>query len=206
MGIDRSPNRKPDGHLMLDSVRLILSSGRPDDAISGELAELLGFDQLEFVSEILSNRSQFFEEPRGTQAPPLKVTGDGIGNSCSVATKGIAHVIVLDPRSLVPNQVRRRMEEQLQANASRPLFTGTAVSHNASSDYGVFYAEDNSMKHQKSSPMYTLLTRTWVAVVCFLSSGVSICCRLGPLERIKRQGSPLSIFPDRLILFGSAGL
>ena len=46
---------------MLDSVRSILSSGRPDDAISGELAELLGFDELELVSDILSNRSQFLE-------------------------------------------------------------------------------------------------------------------------------------------------
>ena len=170
---------------MLDSVRLILSSGRPDDAISGELAELLGFDQLEFVSEILSNRSQFFGGP-GT------AKGNEIGNSCSVATKGIAHLIVLDPRSLAPDQARRRMEEQLQANAARPLFTGTAVSHNASSDYGVFHAEDNSMKHQRSSPMCTLLTRTWLVVVYFLSSGVSICCRLGPSERIKRQGLPLS--------------
>lgn len=112
LGVHGSPNSKPDGHLILESVRSILSSGRPDDAISGDLAELLGFDELnlDLVTDILSNRSQFFEEP-------------------SAAMQGVAHATVSDPRSLAPDQVRRRMEEQLQANASRPLFTGTAVSH-----------------------------------------------------------------------------
>ncbi|KAF9646774.1 Sec63-domain-containing protein [Thelephora ganbajun] len=105
---------KPNGYFMLDSVRSILSSGRPDDAISGELADLLGLDELELVTDILSNRSQFFEEPNVIDEPtltlvPLKVKGKEI-----------------DMRSLAPDKVRRRMEQQLQANASRPLFTGTA--------------------------------------------------------------------------------
>jgi hypothetical protein len=56
---------------MLDSVRSILSSGRPDDAISGELAELLGFDELDLVSDILSNRGQFLEEPMTPNEPTL---------------------------------------------------------------------------------------------------------------------------------------
>ena len=125
---------------MLDSVRSILSSGRPDDAISGELAELLGFDELELVSDILSNRSQFFEEPRVVGEPnpgplPSKGKGKETGNLPSVVTDELAHDAVPDPRSLAPDQVRRRMEEQLQANASRPLFTGTAVSHIISSNY-----------------------------------------------------------------------
>lgn len=137
--VNGSPNRKPNGHLMLDSVRSILSSGRPDDAISGELAELLGFDELELATEILSNRSQFFEELRVINEPtptPLLSKGGEIGNLRSVVTKKAAHAIVPDPRSLAPDQVRRRMEEQLQANAARPLFTGTAVSHTVSLDYG----------------------------------------------------------------------
>lgn len=70
---------------MLESVRSILSSGRPDDAISGELAELLGFDELDLVSDILSNRSQFFELQRVINEPtlpplPLKGKGKEIGN------------------------------------------------------------------------------------------------------------------------------
>ena len=126
---------------MLDTVRSILSSGRPDEAISGELAELLGFDELELVSSILSNRSQFFEELRVINEPtfnplPSKGKGKQIGNLSLDAMEEPVHVIILDPRSLAPDQVRRRMEEQLQANASRPLFTGTAVSHIVLSNYG----------------------------------------------------------------------
>jgi antiviral helicase SLH1 len=132
--VDDPPNRKSDGHLMLDSVRSILFSGRADDAISGELAELLGFDELDLVSDILSNRGQFFEEMGATDEPvlillPSKGKGKETGNLSSTVTEGPAHGIVSDPRSLAPDQVRRRMEEQLQANASRPLFTGIAVSH-----------------------------------------------------------------------------
>ena len=142
MDVDDPPSRKPDGHLMLGSVRSILSSGRSDDAISGELAELLGFDELELVSDILSNRSQFFEEPGVINEPtltlfPQKGKGKGIGNLPSVAAEEHAHGIVSDPRSLASDQARRRMEEQLQANASRPLFTGVAVSHIVSSNPGV---------------------------------------------------------------------
>ena len=141
---DDSPNRKPDGHLMLDSVRSILSSGRPDDVISGELAELLGFDELELVSDILANRGQFFEEPRvvneQTFVPlPPKGKGREIGDLSLTAMEGVAHATVSDPRSLAPDQVRRRMAEQLQANASRPLFSGTAVSHTASPGHTASY-------------------------------------------------------------------
>ena len=145
---DDLPNRKPDGHLMVDSVRSILSSGRPDDAISGELAELLGFDELELelASNILSNRNQFFEEPRVIDEPtltplPSKGKGKETGKLPSVITEEPAHNTVPDPRSLAPDQVRRRMEEQLQANASRPLFTGTAVSRIVSPNYGASRVE-----------------------------------------------------------------
>lgn len=117
---------------MLDSVRSILFSGQPDDVISGELAELLGFDNLELVSDILRNRGQFFEEQILTH--PSKGKGKPPGSSYLSAAGEFAHAIVSDSRSLAPNQVRRRMEEQLQANASRPLYTGTAVSHVVSSN------------------------------------------------------------------------
>ena len=146
--VNDSPNRKPDGHLMLDSVRSILSSGRPDDAICGELAELLGFDELELATEILSNRSQFFEEMRVINEPTptyLLLKGGEIGKPRPVATEEAAHAIVSDPRSLAPDQVRRRMEEQLKANAARPLFTGTAVSHTVSLNYGASHVKSRGV-------------------------------------------------------------
>ena len=129
--VDDLPNRKSDGHLMLDSVRSILSSDRSDDTISGELAELLGFDELELVLDILSDRSQFLEQPRVVNPPapvPQKGKGKGIGNTPGDVAETSVNGIALDSRSLAPDQARRRMEEQLQANASRPLFTGVAVS------------------------------------------------------------------------------
>jgi hypothetical protein len=102
MDVDGSPNRKPDGHLMLDSVRSILFSGRPDDAISGELAELLGFDNLELASDILRNRDQFFEE-QIIISPPSKSKGKPPGRSSlsaegefsqpSSQTRGALHLI-----------------------------------------------------------------------------------------------------------------
>jgi len=117
---------------MLNSVRSILSSGRPDDVISGELAELLGFDELELVSDILNNQGQFFGERRVINEPtpaPLPLGGKGKeSNSSSIPTEDPAHSTVSDPGSLAPDQVRKRMEKQLQVNASGPLFTGTAVS------------------------------------------------------------------------------
>ena len=132
-GVECSPNRKPDGHLMLDSIRSILFSGRSDNAISGELAEFLGFDNLELASDALRNRGQFFEEQTLTPLPS-KGEGKPPGSPSLSAAGEFAHTIVSDSRSLAPTQVRRRMEEQLQANASRPLFTGTAVSHTVSSN------------------------------------------------------------------------
>jgi antiviral helicase SLH1 len=144
LGIDASLNRKPDGHLLLESVRAILFSGRSDDAISGELADLLGLglEELDLVSDILSNRNQFFGEPGLINEPtfvylPPKGKGKETGDLPSAATEGVTYATASDPRSLAPDQVRRRMEEQLQANASRPLFSGTAVSHTASLDHAI---------------------------------------------------------------------
>lgn len=47
---------------MLENLSSILSSNRPDDAISGEIAEIVGFDDIEFVMEILNQRSIVSQE------------------------------------------------------------------------------------------------------------------------------------------------
>jgi len=157
---------------MLDSVRSILSSGRPDDAISGELAELLGFDELELVTDILNNRDQFFEEPRviNEQIPdplPSKGKGKETGNLPPIVTEEPAHSAVSDPRSLAPDQVRRRMEEQLQANASRPLFTGTAVSRIVPSNCGASRVESKRVARStrdSTSRLHFSLERGWCCI------------------------------------------
>lgn len=54
--------RKPNGALLLDSLRSALSSPRSNDDISTELVELIGFDDIELVMEILSNRPAVVKE------------------------------------------------------------------------------------------------------------------------------------------------
>ena len=44
--------------LLLGSLRPILASSRPNDSISEELAELIGFHDIELVMEILSKREE----------------------------------------------------------------------------------------------------------------------------------------------------
>lgn len=49
-------NRKQSLSPLLGSIRAIISSNRGDDAISGELAEIIGFDEIDLVMDILKDR------------------------------------------------------------------------------------------------------------------------------------------------------
>ena len=42
--------------MLLPSVQSILASGKPDEVASVELAELVGFDELELVGEVIAQR------------------------------------------------------------------------------------------------------------------------------------------------------
>lgn len=99
---------------VLEHISAILSTTLPDNAISGELADLVGFDDIEIVEELLASRSYFVnalsERDRTTRESP---TSEKAKTGAVVA-------------SLAPQDVRRRLEETLRANASRPLFTGVA--------------------------------------------------------------------------------
>lgn len=53
--MDRDPQLRP----LIPSILDALSAGHSDDRLSGELSELLGFDKIELVMEILSHRSDF---------------------------------------------------------------------------------------------------------------------------------------------------
>ena len=56
------PDRHPTVQLAAESVTTILQSSRPDDVISAELAELLGFKDIDLVMELTHNRSQIVEQ------------------------------------------------------------------------------------------------------------------------------------------------
>ncbi|KAF8558857.1 Sec63-domain-containing protein [Imleria badia] len=99
---------KPDSHHTLQVLVDLLSSSRTNDEISSEVAELVGFDHIELVMDLLGSRR--------SAAKDLSRYLDSKKETLSV---GI-------PVSLAPEDARRRVEETLKANSARPLFTGTA--------------------------------------------------------------------------------
>ncbi|OJA16987.1 hypothetical protein AZE42_00549 [Rhizopogon vesiculosus] len=106
---------KPKG--VVEAISALLSSTRPDDAISGELADLVGFEDIELVTELLTSRPYFVNALSGWE----RMIGERSATE-EARTLGIGTANA----SLAPQDVRRRMEETLMANAARPLFTGIA--------------------------------------------------------------------------------
>ncbi len=56
--------RKYGSEPIFNSLNDLLSSSKPDDAISEPLAELLGFEELEIVTEVLRDRPKVAQEVR----------------------------------------------------------------------------------------------------------------------------------------------
>ncbi|KAG0709510.1 Sec63-domain-containing protein [Suillus ampliporus] len=78
---------------------------------------MVGFDDIDLVAGLLTSRSYFMNA--------LSVRGQTtVENSTAEKAQTAATGTVI--ASLAPQDVRRRMEETLRANASRPLFTGMA--------------------------------------------------------------------------------
>ncbi|KAK7470778.1 putative steryl acetyl hydrolase mug81 [Stygiomarasmius scandens] len=99
---------------LLEPLLSTLSSDRRDEDISAELAELIGFEDIELVMEIIHNRSMFVEALRHyrssnevVEAPGAKFDGDRLN-------------------SLSSEHARQRMEQKFRDNAARPLFSGNA--------------------------------------------------------------------------------
>lgn len=46
----------------MHEIHSVLSSPRPNDAISEELLDLIGFDDIELVMEVLDQRASFTDE------------------------------------------------------------------------------------------------------------------------------------------------
>ncbi|KAH8106105.1 Sec63-domain-containing protein [Cristinia sonorae] len=100
---------QPSSSALLEPLNTILCSDRPNEVVSEEVAELLGFDVIELIMDVLNERhnlsrelAEYLKKPEGPQAT-ARVQND----------------------SLDPDAARRRMEETLRANAERPLFSGT---------------------------------------------------------------------------------
>ncbi|KAJ3723103.1 Sec63-domain-containing protein [Lentinula raphanica] len=93
---------------LLGSLQAILASPRHDDEISNELVELLGFDSLDLVMDIIKERQILVND----RLLNLHGTSSNFENH---ATNGFD-----------PKQARLRIEQQLQENSARPLFSGNA--------------------------------------------------------------------------------
>ncbi|KAH9943329.1 Sec63-domain-containing protein [Epithele typhae] len=116
---------KPALEPLLETLLSLLISSRSDDDISGELAELVGFDNIDLSSSLISSRkeaaqqiSEYLHTPADAIPTGAQVSGRRKGKHVEGNTSAIQ---VLDPE-----EARRRMEDALRANAARPLFTGTA--------------------------------------------------------------------------------
>ncbi|KAK7049628.1 putative steryl acetyl hydrolase mug81 [Paramarasmius palmivorus] len=98
---------KPDSDAVLHSIHSSLSSDRSDEVVSSEIVEILGFD-VELTMQLVSDRSNAARE---------------IGQLLDVNM----HDHVTPGDSLDPVHIQLRMEQKLQENAARPLFSGTAI-------------------------------------------------------------------------------
>ncbi|EJD01188.1 Sec63-domain-containing protein [Fomitiporia mediterranea MF3/22] len=119
---------------MLMALHSILSSAKSDETASIELAELVGFEEIELVSDIIAQRQMAASKlealltnptpvtrtPEASQSAPPSVHGRKKGKK-GYGSRPDTPTIDLDPVA-----AQRRIDETLRANAARPLFTGMA--------------------------------------------------------------------------------
>ncbi|KAF9247180.1 Sec63-domain-containing protein [Melanogaster broomeanus] len=105
-----------DSSHVLEVLADLLSSSRTNDAISTEVAELVGFDNIELVMELLESRSSAAKELSHYLYSRKHQNTTGASSQLSTGVSV----------SLAPEDARRRIEETLKANSARPLFTGVA--------------------------------------------------------------------------------
>lgn len=104
---------KPHGPSIAISLLSVLSSGRPSDQISGELADIVGFHDIDLVVEILNNRDVLARELQDF------LHGQHVSQETDHENERI-------PDDLSAESARLRTEKTLRENAARPLFTGVA--------------------------------------------------------------------------------
>ncbi|EMD40635.1 hypothetical protein CERSUDRAFT_130708 [Gelatoporia subvermispora B] len=116
---------KPNAEAILNSLLSTLSSSRPDDAISEDLAELIGFEDIELVMDILSNRASVAKDISEYLTQVSHPASGALSGSAKGKGKATQQRDGRD-LALVLEDAQRRMEETLRANAARPLFTHEA--------------------------------------------------------------------------------
>ncbi|KAG9014090.1 hypothetical protein FRB90_005597 [Tulasnella sp. 427] len=138
---------------ILPSLSAILLSDKSDDAISEEVLELLGFDEMDLVADVLGNRKAVGREasqlmrveyrsrvvgsddavqlagPTDAPAPPSQKSEPTQRSSDALLEGGFGkkgkkgkHKHVVDHAA----EAKQRLQDQLAANAAKPLFSGTA--------------------------------------------------------------------------------
>ncbi|KAG8920164.1 hypothetical protein FRC01_000892 [Tulasnella sp. 417] len=131
-------NLKP----LLSTLATILLSNKSDDAITEELLELLGFEEMDLMSDVLRDRKAVGQEARvvlsGNSAAPksdslsqdadaLLERGFGGGKRGKKGRHKHGNHEKDDGKiSLSAADAKQRLQDQLAANAARPLFSGTA--------------------------------------------------------------------------------
>ncbi|KAF9222108.1 Sec63-domain-containing protein [Gyrodon lividus] len=101
------------GHDNIEVLANLFSSSRTNDEISTEVAELVGFDNIELVMELLESRTSAAQE----------LSHYLYSRNIDDATPQSHTKVSI---SLAPEDARRRIEQTLKENSARPLFTGVA--------------------------------------------------------------------------------
>ncbi|KAK0491096.1 Sec63-domain-containing protein [Armillaria novae-zelandiae] len=119
---------KPHGPSIATSLLSVLSSGRPSDQIQGELADIVGFDDIALVVKILNNRDAFVQELQDSlhEAPEAIRHHENERISGASNPQSIISSTGKWSNDLSAESARLRTEKTLRDNAARPLFTGIA--------------------------------------------------------------------------------
>lgn len=103
---------------LLRPLLTIISSSQANHEISAQLAELLGFNEIALVVDILENRSLVKEKLELY----LIDSRDAVTSGCELSNDQLG----FDKHALSNQNARKRMQEQFKSNSARPMFSGVA--------------------------------------------------------------------------------
>ncbi|QRV72722.1 hypothetical protein RhiJN_00736 [Ceratobasidium sp. AG-Ba] len=109
---------------LLESLGEQLLSNRSEDDISGYLVDLVGMNDLDLVTEVLSNRNDVGTALVGGSSA---IVSNNNSTSKQKRYKKIDQELDEGRVNFTAEEARMRMEENLRANEERPLFTGVAI-------------------------------------------------------------------------------